>query len=247
MRGYGGKLDSRAWASMVLRMIAADLFDFPESLAVFADSFPLDVAPWEWIARVKPALETFDWLRASTFSTVPPGVHVKGKVYLHPSVKLPPCAVIQGPAWIGPETEIRPNAFVRGNVIVGQGCVLGNASEFKNCLLLDGAQVPHFNYVGDSILGQKAHLGAGVILANLRLDQSNVPVRLPDGQVDSGLRKFGAILGDHAEAGCNAVLQPGTVLGRKAVVMPGLAYGGVLPAEKMVYGKVETRIIDRRF
>jgi len=228
-------------------MIASDLFDLSDELQVFAQTFEPTDAPWAWIPKIENALKGFDWLRSQGHGAIPPGVHVKGKVYIHPSVKLPPTAVIEGPSWIGPRTEIRPNAYIRGRVIVGADCVLGNASEFKNCLLLNGAQAPHFNYVGDSILGASAHLGAGVILANLRLDQAKVPVRLPEGVVDSGLRKFGAIFGDHAEAGCNAVIQPGSILGRKAIVMPCMAYGGVLPEGKMVYGKTEARILDRRF
>lgn len=228
-------------------MIASDLLTLPESMAVFQHAFDPNVAPWAWLPQIEQALVSFDWLRSQGHGAIPKGVYVKGKVYIHPSVKLPPMAVIEGPTWIGPGTEIRPNAYIRGKVIIGGNCVIGNACEFKNCLLLDGAQVPHFNYVGDSILGNGAHLGAGVILANLRLDQANVPVRLPTGTVDSGLRKFGAIFGDHAEAGCNAVIQPGTILGRKSVVMPCMAYGGYLEPGKMVYGKTETRIIDRRF
>lgn len=228
-------------------MIASDLLTLTETLDPFREIFQMDDAPWAWIPKIGEALASFDWLRSQGHGAVPPGVHLKGKVYIHPSAKLPATAVIEGPTWIGPRTEIRPNAYIRGRVIIGADCVLGNASEFKNCLLLDGAQAPHFNYVGDSILGVGAHLGAGVILANLRLDQANVPVRLPDGMVDSGLRKFGAIFGDHAEAGCNAVIQPGSILGRKSVVMPCMPYGGVLPEGKMVYAKTETRILDRRF
>ena len=156
-------------------------------------------------------------------------MHVTGSVFIHATVKLPAYATIIGPAWIGPETEIRPGAFIRGNVIVGSGCVLGNSCEFKNCLLMDGVQVPHFSYVGDSILGNGAHLGAGVILSNLRLDQQPVTVRSAEATYDTGLRKFGAVLGDKAEVGCNAVLQPGTILGKRALVMPTVAFGGYLP------------------
>ncbi|WP_309399852.1 UDP-N-acetylglucosamine diphosphorylase [Cerasicoccus maritimus] len=228
-------------------MIASDVLTLPESLEPFREFFPDDVPPWEWIPQIEQALGSVKWLLMQGHSAIPAGVHIKGKVYIHPTVKLPPMAVIEGPTWIGTGTEIRPNAYIRGKVIIGANCVIGNACELKNCLVLDGAQIPHFNYVGDSILGQKAHLGAGVILANLRLDQANVPVRLPSGSVDSGLRKFGAIFGDHAEAGCNAVIQPGTVLGRKSVVMPCMPYGGVLPEAKIVYAKSEVRIIDRRF
>lgn len=208
-------------------MKAAEFFTLPDSLGLFADSFPADLPPWEWLKRIGPALKSHAFPSAQPLPPV--GVHVSGPVYVHPSVKLPAYATLIGPAWIGPETEIRPGAFVRGNVIVGAGCVLGNACEFKNCLLLDGVQVPHFSYVGDSILGNGAHLGAGVILSNLRLDQQPISVRLPDTVADTGLRKFGAILGDKAEVGCNAVLQPGTILGRRALVMPTVAFGGYLP------------------
>jgi NDP-sugar pyrophosphorylase family protein len=128
-------------------------------------------------------------------------------------------------------------------VIVGANCVLGNSCEFKNCLLLDGVQVPHFSYVGDSVLGNKSHLGAGVTCSNLRLDQSEVSVQLPDGsRIGSGLRKLGALVGDFAEVGCNAVLNPGSILGRRALVMPTLAFRGSLQANSIAYrrDKIET-------
>ena len=209
-------------------MKASEFFQLPASLQPFAVSFSADVAPWEWLKAIGPALKAYAF--SSTPLKVPAGVSIEGLVYLHPSVKLPASATIIGPAWIGEGTEIRPGAFIRGNVIVGARCVLGNSCEFKNSLLLDGVQVPHFSYVGDSILGNGAHLGAGVILSNLRLDQKTISVRLPDTTIDTGLRKFGAILGDQAEVGCNAVLQPGTIMGKRALVMPTVAYGGYLPA-----------------
>lgn len=209
-------------------MKAAELFQLPASLEPFAASFSPDVAPWEWLRAIGPALKAYSF--PVTPPSVPPGVSIEGQVYLHPSVRLPASATIIGPAWIGEGTEIRPGAFIRGNVIVGARCVLGNSCEFKNALLLDGVQVPHFSYVGDSILGNGAHLGAGVILSNLRLDQKPISVRLPDMVADTGLRKFGAILGDQAEVGCNAVLQPGTIMGKRALVMPTVAFGGYLPA-----------------
>jgi NDP-sugar pyrophosphorylase family protein len=177
---------------------------------------------------------------------VPPGVHVEGSVWLGEGVRLPPYATLIGPAWIGPGTEIRPGAYVRGNVIVGAGAVLGNACEFKHCLLLDGVQAPHFNYVGDSILGERAHLGAGVICSNLRLDQQEVTVRLPEGVVATGLRKFGAVLGDEAEVGCNAVLNPGTILGKRALVMPATAFGGYLPAATIARTRGVLQTFPRR-
>jgi UDP-N-acetylglucosamine diphosphorylase / glucose-1-phosphate thymidylyltransferase / UDP-N-acetylgalactosamine diphosphorylase / glucosamine-1-phosphate N-acetyltransferase / galactosamine-1-phosphate N-acetyltransferase len=161
-------------------------------------------------------------------------------------VKLPAYATILGPSWIGAGTEIRPGAFIRGNVIVGEGGVLGNACEFKNCLLMDGVQVPHFSYVGDSVLGNRAHFGAGVICSNLRLDQKPIFVRSGGVVFETGLRKFGAIVGDGAEVGCNAVLNPGAILGRRALVMPTMAFSGVLPANTIAHVRSAVHLIPRR-
>ena len=155
-------------------------------------------------------------------------------------------ATIIGPVYIGANTQIRPGAFIRGHVITGEGCVLGNSSEFKNCLLLDGVQAPHFNYVGDSILGNGAHLGAGAICSNLRLDQGEITVRLPAGSAKTGLKKFGAVLGDQAEVGCNAVLNPGSLLGPRALVMPSMAFTGYLPAGMIARTKQVVTTIARR-
>lgn len=224
-------------------MTAADLFTLPESLAVFSERFPALVEPWVWLKNIGPALAG---LTPSRPAVVPPGVHIEGVVHIDPSVKLPPYATILGPAWIGPGTEIRPGAYIRGNVIVGAGCVLGNACEFKNCLLLDRVQVPHFSYVGDSVLGNGAHLGAGVICSNLRLDQQPISVHLPEGTFETGLRKFGALVGDGAEAGCNSVLNPGTILGRRALVMPAMAFTGYLPAATIARTRVTISQVPRR-
>ena len=171
---------------------------------------------------------------------------MEGQVWLHPSVKLPAYATLIGPLWIGANTEIRPGAYLRGNVIVGERCVLGNACEFKNCLLMDKVQVPHFSYVGDSILGNYAHLGAGAICSNLRLDQQPIVIRTADASFDTGLKKFGAILGDGAEVGCNAVLQPGTLLGQRALIMPLTAFGGHLPANTLARNRQVISAIARR-
>jgi bifunctional N-acetylglucosamine-1-phosphate-uridyltransferase/glucosamine-1-phosphate-acetyltransferase GlmU-like protein len=124
--------------------------------------------------------------------------------------------------------------------------VLGNACEFKNCLLMDGAQVPHFNYVGDSILGNGAHFGAGAICSNLRLDQAPVVIRTAERTYETGLRKFGAIVGDRAEVGCNAVLNPGTLLGPRSLVTPAIAFGGHLPAATIAHARPAIRLIPRR-
>ena len=225
-------------------MKASDFFALPPSLARFAPFFPAGAGPWEWLKQIGQALESVE-VGANVLS-IPAGVHLEGRVWLHPSVKLPAQATIIGPAYLSARTEIRPGAFIRGNVIVGEDCVLGNSSEFKNCLLLDGVQAPHFNYVGDSILGNGAHLGAGAICSNLRLDQGEVIVRLPAGPVATGLRKFGAILGDRAEVGCNAVLNPGTLLGPRSLVMPCMAFGGYLPAGMIARTKLAVATQARR-
>jgi NDP-sugar pyrophosphorylase family protein len=225
-------------------MLASDLFTLPASLATFAAHFRADAAPWDWLREIAPALAARAF--AEPLSPRPPGVHVSGPVFLDPTVRLPHTATIIGPAWIGPETEIRPGAFIRGHVIVGARCVLGNACEFKNCLLLDGVQVPHFSYVGDSVLGNGAHLGAGAVLSNLRLDQQPVSLRLPGGTVDTGLKKFGALLGDGAEVGCNAVLNPGTILGKRALVMPAVSFGGFLPANTIAKARQTVALLPRR-
>ena len=211
-------------------MKSAELFTLPAHFP-FRETFAPDLPPWEWLNLIAPLLEKLEQSPFAPYppENIPPGCHLEGKVFLHPTVKLPPTAVLQGPLVIGEGTEIRPNAYLRGNVIVGAHGVIGNACELKNALLLDHVQVPHFNYVGDSVLGEKTHLGAGVILSNLRLDQEKVQIRI-DGVVhETGRRKCGAFLGDRAEVGCQAVLQPGTILGREAIVFPLVAFGGYLP------------------
>jgi len=155
-------------------------------------------------------------------------------------------AVLKGPAWIGENCHIRSGCYVRENVIVGDNVVMGNSCEFKNSILFDDAQVPHFNYVGDSILGYKAHLGAGVILSNVKLDHREIHVIANDGNIATGLTKFGAIVGDRTEIGCNAVINPGSVLGRDSIVYPGANFRGVLPASSIVKIRQNIQILPRR-
>ena len=151
-------------------------------------------------------------------------------VWVAKSAKLYPNVYIAGPTVIGPETEVRPGAFIRGNALIGAGCVVGNSTEVKNAILFDGAQAPHYNYIGDSVMGHKAHTGAGAVTSNLKQDHSNVTV-LKDGErVETGMRKFGAMLGDHAEIGCGSVLNPGTVVGKNARVYPLSMVRGFVPA-----------------
>jgi UDP-N-acetylglucosamine diphosphorylase / glucose-1-phosphate thymidylyltransferase / UDP-N-acetylgalactosamine diphosphorylase / glucosamine-1-phosphate N-acetyltransferase / galactosamine-1-phosphate N-acetyltransferase len=210
----------------VLTMRADQLFTLPASLSCFASHFTPDLPAWTWVKVLAKALEGIE---RRVPDVIPAGVSIEGAVHLEPSVKLPPFACIIGPAFIGAGTEIRPGAYIRGNVITGANCVLGNSCEFKNALLLDHVQVPHFSYVGDSALGTGSHLGAGVILSNLRLDQKPISVRIDGALVETGMRKLGALVGDNAEVGCNAVLQPGTILGRRSLVLPTLAFAGTLP------------------
>jgi NDP-sugar pyrophosphorylase family protein len=226
---------------------ASLFFDLPASLAAFKAHFSPEVAPWEWLKVIGQALNSVELPPAMEgFLPGHPGVHVSGRVYLHPSVKLPAFATLIGPAWIGPNVDIRPGAYVRGNVIVGQGSVLGNSCEYKNCLLMDQVETMHFNYVGDSILGNGAHLGAGVICSNLRLDRQPITVQLPDGLVETGLRKFGAILGDKVEVGSNVVLNPGAVLGKRALVAPAIAFTGYLPAATIARARTQISFVERR-
>lgn len=224
-------------------MHASELFTLPADFP-FASHFPPEAPPWVWLRSIAQALVGVE---RRLPADLPPGVQVVGAVHLEDGVELPAHATLIGPAWIGARTQIRPGAYIRGQVIVGRGAVLGNACEFKNCLLLDGAQVPHFSYVGDSILGVKAHLGAGVICSNLRLDQQPVSIRLADGTVaDTGLRKVGAFVADGAEAGCNAVLNPGTILGREALVMPTVAVSGCVPAGHIARVRQRVEFLRRR-
>ncbi|MBM3865153.1 MAG: UDP-N-acetylglucosamine diphosphorylase [Verrucomicrobia bacterium] len=243
-RAPPSRLRSRARCVSSPAVQAAALLTLSPSLAAFAPFFRPEATPWEWLRRIPEALASLPL--PPPLTGLPPGIHAEGPVWLGEGVRLPPYATLLGPTWIGPGTEIRPGAHLRGNVIVGAGAVLGNACEFKHCLLLDGVQAPHFNYVGDSILGERAHLGAGVICSNLRLDHQQVTLRTPEGVVATGLRKFGAVLGDGAEVGCNAVLNPGTILGRRALVMPATAFGGFLPAATIARTRGVLQTLPRR-
>jgi UDP-N-acetylglucosamine diphosphorylase / glucose-1-phosphate thymidylyltransferase / UDP-N-acetylgalactosamine diphosphorylase / glucosamine-1-phosphate N-acetyltransferase / galactosamine-1-phosphate N-acetyltransferase len=155
-------------------------------------------------------------------------------------------AVLKGPAWIGENCHIRSGCYVRENVVVGDGVVMGNSCEFKNCILFDEVKAPHFNYVGDSILGHDAHLGAGVILSNVKLDHGEIAVAAPEGHIATGLTKFGAIIGDRTEIGCNAVINPGSILGRDCIVYPAVNFRGILPQGSVVKLRQELQVLDRQ-
>lgn len=152
-----------------------------------------------------------------------------GDVWIHKTAKFYPNNYIAGPCIIGPETEVRPGAFVRGNALVGARCVVGNSTELKNVILFDNVQVPHYNYVGDSVLGFKSHMGAGAVTSNVKQDKTPVTVLAGWKRVETGLKKFGAMLGDNVEVGCNSVLNPGTVVGRGSRVYPLSMVRGLVP------------------
>lgn len=165
-------------------------------------------------------------------------------VWVARSAKIDSSATLTPPLIIDEDAEIRPGAFLRGEVVVGKGCVIGNSSEVKCALLFDGVQLPHYNYVGNSVLGYRAHLGAGAIISNLKSDKSNVSVTFEDKKIDTGMRKFGALVADLVEVGCNAVICPGTVIGRESTVYPLARARGYIP-EKTIY-KGEGNLAEKR-
>jgi len=171
---------------------------------------------------------------------------IEGDVFIGEGTLIEAGALIRGPVWIGRNCHIGHSATLRGNVIVGDDCVVGHATELKNSLLFNGCDVPHFNYVGDSVLGHRVHLGAGVMLSNCRLIRGNVNVRLASRPVDSGLAKFGALIGDRTEIGCNTVLNPGAIIGRDCVLYPNVTFTGVLPPRRLVKNKTELGVIEKR-
>ena len=228
----------------------ADLFDLnqTEHAAIFDG---VEFA-WDALKKIEPHLAQH--VKGAFFNDLK---HA-GKIPLHGKASIgryvsigegtvvEPGVMIKGPAIIGRNCQIRHNAYLRENVIIGDGCVVGNSSELKNALLFNGAQVPHFNYIGDSILGHKAHLGAGVKVSNFKLFPGNIFVEIDGVPHDTGLRKFGALLGDGAEAGCNAVLNPGSILGRNSIVYPNVFWRGILPANMIVKNKAEIEVVVKR-
>lgn len=205
--------------------------------------FPSDEPVWTALTRIESYLGFR--LQREIRTSIPQGAFISEDVFIDEGTTVEPGAVIKGPAWIGRNCHIRSGCYVRENVVIGDDCVLGNSCEFKNCIVFDHAEVPHFNYVGDSILGFKAHLGAGVILSNVRLDRREVVIN--DGRCDhsTGLRKFGAIVGDHVEIGCNSVINPGSLLGRHSVIYPLTSFGGILPARSMVKTRQQQVVVTR--
>ena len=199
-----------------------------------------------WTALAKIAAYLKEHLKPGIHGDVAATAFIGADVYIGQGTIVEPNAVIKGPAWIGKNCQVRAGCYIRENVIVGDGAVLGNSCEFKNCIVFDHCEVPHYNYVGDSILGHKAHLGAGVVLSNVRLDRTEVHITEGAGRIPTGLRKFGAIVGDEAEVGCNSVINPGSILGRRSIIFPLSNFSGVLPAEMILRTRQQQAFVERR-
>jgi NDP-sugar pyrophosphorylase family protein len=199
---------------------------------------------WQALSKITPYLQFR--LKPAILGKTIGKPFISNAVFIGEGTVIEHGAMIKGPAWIGENCEIRNGCYIRENVIVGNGVIAGNSCEFKNCLVFDGAQVPHYNYVGDSILGHQSHLGAGAILSNVKLDKSEVAVQGPDALLPTGLRKFGAIVGDHAEVGCNSVLSPGSLIGKNSILYPGSQWRGFLPANRIAKIRQEFSLIERR-
>ncbi|MDD4081319.1 MAG: UDP-N-acetylglucosamine pyrophosphorylase [Eubacteriales bacterium] len=215
-----------------------DLFDLSRSLA--GEWLKQFTYPWETLGGINEMiLELGAGLDPEEYD------HPREDVWIARDAVVAPSAHIGGPAIIGPKCEVRHCAFIRGGALVGAGCVVGNSTELKNVILFDGVQVPHYNYVGDSILGYKAHMGAGSITSNVKSDKTLVVVKDSDGDLyPTGRKKVGALLGDEVEIGCNAVLNPGTVVGRRSAVYPTACARGVIPADSIL--KATGEVVQKR-
>ena len=199
-----------------------DLYDLSHSLAgSYLRSFDY---PWQALKGIKDLILELGPALGNDYTEVAPSV------WVHNTAIVAPTAYLGAPCIIGAGTEVRHCAFVRGSALVGENCVVGNSVELKNVILFDNVQVPHYNYVGDSILGYKAHMGAGSLTSNVKSDKTLVVVKNGEEKIETGLKKFGAMLGDHVEVGCNSVLNPGTVIGKNTNIYPTSCVRGVVPA-----------------
>ena len=202
-----------------------DLFDLSHSLAGgYLAGFAY---PWQALAGIKQLILELGTALSSDYTEVSPSV------WVHKTAVIAPTAYLGAPCIIGAGTEVRHCAFIRGSALVGENCVVGNSVELKNVILFDNVQVPHYNYVGDSILGYRSHMGAGSLTSNVKSDKTLVVVKAADEQIPTGLKKFGAMLGDFVEVGCNSVLNPGTVIGPHSNIYPTSCVRGVVPPESI--------------
>ena len=217
-------------------MKTKELFDLQYTLA--APLLEKTVFPWEALSKIGDFIlalgKTLDKSRYDEISE---------NVWVAKSAKIFPSAFIGAPCIIGENTEVRHCAFIRGNVLVGDNCVVGNSTEVKNAIVFNNVEIPHYNYVGDSILGFKSHLGAGAVTSNVKSDRTLVTVKTQDKKMETGLKKFGAMVGDHTEVGCNSVLCPGTVLGKNCTVYPLSRVRGYIEENRIF--KSEGNIVEK--
>ena len=210
-----------------------ELIDFSHTLA--CEMLSQCEYPWEALPKIKECItQLIEKLDKDKY------IEISKDVWVAKSASVAPTAMISGPTIIGENTEIRHCAYIRGSVLVGDGAVVGNSCELKNAIISDGAQIPHYNYVGDSILGYKAHMGAGAVASNFRLDKKTINVGCGEDKIPTGLRKMGVILGDFSEVGCNCVLYPGTVIGRRCLVYPLTGVRGIVYEDSIVKSRGET-------
>ena len=217
-------------------IIIKDLYDLNETIA--KDLFEGKTYPWEVLPEIGDFVMKLGKTLSDEFD------HPEENIWIHKSVKIAKTATLNGPLIIDADTEVRPGAFIRGNVLVGKNCVVGNSTELKNVVLFNTVQVPHYNYVGDSILGTHSHMGAGSITSNVKSDKTLVVVKNEGEEIETGLKKFGAMIGDYVEVGCNSVLNPGTVIGRNTNIYPLSPVRGVVP-ENSIYKSTDI-IVDKK-
>lgn len=204
----------------------SQMYDLEHTLA--ADYLRGFEYPWEALSGIKELIVSIgEKLSKEEYDEVSP------QVWVHKTAKVFPTAYLGAPCIIGAETEVRHCAFIRGSALVGKNCVVGNSVELKNVILFDNVQTPHYNYVGDSILGYKSHMGAGSITSNVKSDKTLVVVKSGGEKIETGLKKFGAMVADYVEVGCNSVLNPGTVIGRNTNIYPLSRVRGVVPANSI--------------
>ena len=215
---------------MIKELTCSALFECGHSAAerlIFSYEYPFEVLPHigDFILELGKGLQKDKYYSPSE------------GIWIAKNASVSPLATISAPCIIGENTEIRQAAFIRGKALIGNDCVIGNSVELKNCIISDGCQVPHFNYIGDSILGYKAHMGAGSVTSNVKSDKTLIGIAFGNEKIETGLRKFGAILGDFTEIGCNSVLNPGTVIGKSTNVYPLCSVRGYVPPHSIYKGK----------